>query len=93
MNSDNNKYTNGKIYSITCHSDDSLIYIGSTCQPLYKRFVEHKKASKEETKKNRPLYVKMNELGFDDFHIELIINYPSETKEELNKLKVNIYVN
>ena len=31
------KYKNGKIYTIRCKNDDSLIYVGSTVQPLFKR--------------------------------------------------------
>ncbi len=37
-----NKYKNGKIYTIRYKNDDNLIYIGSTIQPLYKRFADHK---------------------------------------------------
>ena len=36
------KYKNGKIYTIRYKNDDSLIYVGSTCQPLYKRWSQHK---------------------------------------------------
>ena len=35
------KYANGKIYSIRSKNKPSLIYIGSTCQRLSKRFYEH----------------------------------------------------
>jgi hypothetical protein len=31
------KYKNGKIYTIRCKNDDTLIYVGSTTQPLFKR--------------------------------------------------------
>ncbi len=31
------KYKNGKIYTIRHKNDDSLIYVGSTIQPLFKR--------------------------------------------------------
>ena len=33
-----NKYNNGKIYTIRCRDDNNLIYVGSTVQPLYKRW-------------------------------------------------------
>ena len=36
------KYKNGKIYTIRYKNDDSLIYVGSTIQPLFKRWYEHK---------------------------------------------------
>jgi len=32
------KYKNGKIYTIRHKNDDSLIYVGSTVQPLFKRW-------------------------------------------------------
>jgi len=38
-----NKYKNGKIYTIRYTNDDTLIYVGSTTQPLYKMFMDHKK--------------------------------------------------
>ncbi len=31
------KYKNGKIYTIRYKNDNSLIYVGSTVQPLFKR--------------------------------------------------------
>ena len=36
------RYKNGKIYTIRYRGDDSLIYVGSTCLPLYKRMYKHK---------------------------------------------------
>jgi len=36
------KYKNGKIYTIRCKNDDTLIYVGSTIQPLFKRWYGHK---------------------------------------------------
>ncbi len=33
-----NKYHNGKIYTIRCRDDGTLIYVGSSCLPLHKRF-------------------------------------------------------
>ena len=35
-------YQDGKIYTIRCRNDDSLIYVGSTTQMLCKRFQSHK---------------------------------------------------
>ena len=34
-----NKYQNGKIYTIRNKNDDNLIYVGSTVQPLHKHFM------------------------------------------------------
>jgi hypothetical protein len=39
-----NEYKNGKIYTIRYTNDDTLIYVGSPTQPLYKRFMDHKKS-------------------------------------------------
>ena len=80
-----NKYHNGKIYTIRCRDDDTLIYVGSSCLPLHKRFYQHKSNMKNEKKKNRIIYHKMNELGIDKFYIELYELYKCNTKEELNK--------
>ena len=78
-----NKYNNGKIYTIRCHDDNTLIYVGSTTQPLYKRFFQHKRDSI--TYNKRTMYSKINEIGFDRFYIELYELYPCNSKEELNK--------
>jgi hypothetical protein len=45
------KYKNGKIYTIRYKNDDSLIYVGSTVQPLFKRWFEHKRRVKHEKSK------------------------------------------
>ena len=42
IENDINKYNNGKIYTIRCRLDDNLIYVGSTMQPLHKRWCTHK---------------------------------------------------
>jgi predicted GIY-YIG superfamily endonuclease len=43
----------GRIYKI---SGGGKFYIGSTTQTLYKRFKNHRSKSKEEKRKNTPLY-------------------------------------
>ena len=80
-----NKYHNGKIYTIRCRDDDTLIYVGSSCLPLHKRFYEHKKRMKQTKHKKTLVYAKMNELGVDKFYIELYELFKCNTKEELNK--------
>ena len=47
-----NKYKNSKIYTIRYKNDNSLIYVGSTVQPLYKRFAMHKVHSKDPKNEN-----------------------------------------
>ena len=68
---DINIYNNGKIYTIRCRTDNNLIYVGSSTQPLHKRFHEHKRKLNHGKYNNRLLYNKMDELGFDNFYIEL----------------------
>jgi hypothetical protein len=80
-----NKYHNGKIYTIRCRDDDTLIYVGSSCLPLHKRFYQHKQFMKKDKYKNILLYKKMNSLGIDKFYIELYENFKCDTKEELKK--------
>ncbi len=73
-------YKNSKIYKI-CSLKTDKIYIGSTTQPLYKRFGEHKK---DRNKKNT---CKSNVLlnNYDDCKIVLIENIECNNKEELIK--------
>jgi hypothetical protein len=77
-------YQQGKIYTIRCRTDDTLIYVGSTIQPLSKRWGEHKVHSKQEKCKNRVIYTTINN-EWDNWYIELYELYPCNTKEELCK--------
>ncbi len=81
------KYKNGKIYTIRYKNDDSLIYVGSTVQPLFKRWFEHKRREKNEKSKeyNYFLYQKMRETNIEDWYIELYEEFSCENKEQLNK--------
>ena len=77
-------YQNGKIYCIRNTITDD-IYVGSSCEPhLSKRMVKHRSSAKANGRdKNMLLYQKMNELGIENFYIELIENYPCESKDQL----------
>ncbi len=77
-------YSNGKIYTIRCRTDDTKIYVGSTIQPLAIRFGGHKRNSKTENKKHYKIYTEIND-NWDDWYIELYENYPCSCKEELRK--------
>lgn len=72
-------YNKGKIYVIRNHINDNL-YVGSTTQTLSKRLSYHKSDSQN---KKYKLYQAIDELGFENFYIELIENYPCDTKEQL----------
>jgi hypothetical protein len=77
-------YKNGRIYQIL-NKVNKDVYVGSTCQPLSKRMAKHRMDMLSKTKLHRPLYTKMNQLGSDCFYIELLEEYPCESKEQLRK--------
>ena len=77
------EYKNGKIYCIRNTVNDD-VYVGSSCEPyLSKRMVKHWSSAKNERDRNMLLYQKMNEIGIENFYIELIENYPCESKDQL----------
>ena len=83
-----NRYLNAKIYTISCSTNDDLIYVGSTIEKLLsQRFARHKSVYKNPKEKGYSmlLYEKMREIGFDNFYIELYEIYPCDNKQELNK--------
>lgn len=67
-------FANAKIYAIRSNQTEQ-IYIGSTCQPLYKRFHQHKKLDCS----SREILV------FDDCYIELLEEFPCVNKMQLNR--------
>lgn len=70
----------GRIYRI---SGGGKFYIGSTTQPLKKRLKNHRSKSKEETRKNTPLYKHFNVIGWDGVIIELIAEQDFVDKSEM----------
>ena len=77
-------YTKGKIYTIRCRTDDTLIYVGSTIQPLSVRFGGHKKASRQINCQNMLIYKTINH-NWDNWYIELYEENSCENKEQLGK--------
>jgi hypothetical protein len=75
-------YQNGKIYTIRCRSDNNLIYVGSTTQPLAKRWGGHKKRGNDVKYQNMMLYKTINN-NWLPWYIELYEEYPCENKEQL----------
>jgi len=75
-------YSKGKIYTIRCKNDTSLIYVGSTIQPLAKRWGEHKYNS---LRNPEYLIYKTINNEWDNWYIELYELYPCNSKEELHK--------
>ncbi len=78
---DNSK---GQIYTIRNRNDDTLIYVGSTIQPLYKRFYYHKNDSRSDQYTNMKLYLDVNN-DWTNWYIELYENYSCNSKTELEK--------
>jgi hypothetical protein len=70
-----NKYQNGKIYKLTSKQTDN-IYVGSTTKPLVQRMSGHKCDYK---------CTSVEMLKYDDCIIELIEDYPCDSKTELEK--------
>ncbi len=83
-NDKNNKYHNGKIYTIRSHQTDKY-YIGSTCDALHKRFYQHKQDLKRSNNGTHHLVSSYEILKFNDCYIELLENFKCESKNELTK--------
>ena len=77
-------YNKGKIYTIRCRTDETLIYVGSTIQPLSVRIGGHKINSRDIKRQNMLIYKTINN-NWDDWYIELYEDYPCENKEQLCK--------
>ena len=78
-------YQRAKIYKITSDSTDK-IYIGSTCNPLYKRLGQHKTDYKVFVNGN-PYHRKSTSyelIKLGDAIITLIEDYPCERRDQLH---------
>ena len=78
-------YSKGKIYTIRCKDDPSLIYVGSTTQHLSQRWTDHKKNCGLIRFKDSLLYKTMNEKKLENFYIELYEDFACLRKEQLEK--------
>ena len=76
-------YQKGKIYTIRCRDDETLIYVGSSIQPLSVRWGGHKRDMLK--KPHYPLYKNMLDKGVDMFYIELYEECPCNSEEQLHK--------
>lgn len=70
-------YQKGKIYQIVCYETNER-YVGSTTQPLSKRLHEH-------TLKTKIGYSSYDIITRGNYQIELIEEYPCDTKQQLNR--------
>ena len=85
---EDNKYQQGKIYKLVCNITNE-IYIGSTIDTLNSRLNNHKQ---------RKSCVSRNIINRGDYKIELIKDYPCNSKKELeeeesNYIRNNICIN
>ena len=80
----NERYKRGKIYSLRSHQTD-LVYIGSTIQSLSKRIGGHRDNYKGLLKGSFPYMTSFEIIKYDDAYIELVENYPCNTKAELER--------
>ena len=77
-------YQNGKIYTIRCKTDDTLIYVGSTTQTLSQRMTQHRSKYKGK-KQNCSLFKYIIDDNWCDWYIELYELYPCNEKCELER--------
>jgi len=77
-------YKNGKIYRIVCNASGKQ-YIGSTTQPLSKRFSYHRKNYKCYLNDSYCYVSSFEILKNNDCEIVLIEDFPCETKDQLHK--------
>jgi len=78
------KYIEGKIYKLTSSQTDK-VYIGSTITSLDDRFSKHKCHYKSWLKSQMNKITSYDLLQYTDVKIELIKEFPCETKKELEK--------
>jgi len=76
-------YERGQIYAII-DEEGMEVYIGSTCNELYKRWYKHKNDAKRYP--NRDIYKYITENGgFEKFRIVLLEYFPCSCKKELER--------
>ena len=78
-----NKYQFGVSYKITSNKNTET-YIGSTTMDIETRLIKHKCDAKQRPHLSK-FFTFMNEHGRDDFDIDIVEEYPCETKEQLEK--------
>lgn len=76
-------YNNGKIYKLTCNITNK-IYIGCTIRSLENRLIDHKTHKNIWLKdNNKPYITSFKILENNNYEIELIEDYPCDSKREL----------
>lgn len=78
-------YQNAVVYAIRSHSDPELVYIGSTCNTLSRRMVQHRMAYNRYLKGTGNNVTSFKVLEAGEAYIELIEAYPCSSRMELNR--------
>lgn len=76
-------YQKGKIYAIRAPGTDE-VYIGSTTKMLSARLADHTSQFKN-WKEGKQKYSSFKLLSKENYYIELVENFPCNSKEELNR--------
>jgi len=86
-----NKYKNGKIYKLVCLTTDKC-YIGSTTISLKARLGEHRRHFRCWKNEKRNYLTAFEIFELDNVDIQLIENYPCNSRIEL-EIKEGEYIN
>ena len=84
MENEENRSTRGKIYSIRSHQTND-IYIGSTIDDLPKRLYGHKRDYRRFMNEKDSYVTSFEIVKYEDCYIELIENFPCNSKNELHR--------
>jgi hypothetical protein len=87
-----NMYQRGQIYAIRSHQTTG-VYYGSTTQSLSKRLHEHKNNYKSYLNEKGHYISSFEILKYDDSYIELVLDFPCNSKKELNRREGQIIRN
>ena len=84
-----NKYNNSSIYKIS-NIGGNMVYYGSTCRDIQKRFKQHKQSYKTKAD-SITVYKIFDTYGIDNCKIELVEKYNCNSKREL-ELREGYYI-
>ena len=76
-------YNKSKIYCIKSHQTN-LVYYGSTTQLLCTRMAKHKDQCKRYLAGTKNYITSYEIIKYEDAYIQLLENYPCDSREELN---------
>jgi hypothetical protein len=86
-------YQQGKIYKLIS-SETNDVYVGSTCKSLKERMINHKAMYKQSSVAQKKLNMTAFKLlKYNDCDIELIEDYPCDSRKELERREGEIIKN